>query len=52
MIIPFTYNILKRHPALMCMIHRLPVEDENDGISTGAFLDSFLLHFGHILIFP
>lgn len=22
MIIPFTYNILKRHPALMTMIHR------------------------------
>lgn len=21
MIIPFTYNMLKRHPALMCMIH-------------------------------
>ena len=22
MTIPFVYNILKRHPALMCMIHR------------------------------
>ncbi|KAI0343197.1 ribosome biogenesis protein Noc4 [Trametopsis cervina] len=24
MIIPFTYNILKKHPALMVMIHRVP----------------------------
>lgn len=23
MIIPFTYNLLKRHPALMGMIHRM-----------------------------
>jgi len=26
MIIPFTYNILKRHPALMVMIHRADVD--------------------------
>lgn len=28
MIIPFTYNILKKHPALMVMIHR--VDDSFD----------------------
>ncbi|EKM82438.1 hypothetical protein AGABI1DRAFT_68058 [Agaricus bisporus var. burnettii JB137-S8] len=28
MIIPFTYNILKKHPALMVMIHNNNVEDE------------------------
>ncbi|KAF9455526.1 CBF/Mak21 family-domain-containing protein [Collybia nuda] len=27
MIVPFTYNALKRHPALMAMIHRTDVED-------------------------
>jgi CBF/Mak21 family len=26
--IPFVYNILKRHPALMCMIHRDEVTSE------------------------
>ncbi|KIM36452.1 hypothetical protein M413DRAFT_424821 [Hebeloma cylindrosporum] len=32
MVIPFTYNILKRHPALMVMIHRADVveTEEND----------------------
>jgi len=30
MVIPFTYNILKRHPALMVMIHRDNVDDSND----------------------
>lgn len=30
MIIPFTYNVLKRHPALMTMIHRTDVIDSND----------------------
>ncbi|RDB30772.1 hypothetical protein Hypma_005736 [Hypsizygus marmoreus] len=30
MVIPFTYNILKRHPALMTMIHRTDVEDSSD----------------------
>ncbi|KAF8621393.1 hypothetical protein AX15_007846 [Amanita polypyramis BW_CC] len=34
MIIPFTYNILKRHPALMVMVHR--TEEDGD------FNDSFL----------
>lgn len=29
MIIPFTYNILKRHPALMVMIHSTG-EDDGD----------------------
>jgi U3 small nucleolar RNA-associated protein 19 len=35
MVIPFTYNILKRHPALMVMIHRVPAEDD-DVSSTGT----------------
>ncbi|PPQ70930.1 hypothetical protein CVT26_014191 [Gymnopilus dilepis] len=34
MVIPFTYNILKRHPALMVMIHRDNVDDD----STDPFL--------------
>ncbi|KAJ3506172.1 hypothetical protein NLJ89_g7014 [Agrocybe chaxingu] len=34
MVIPFTYNILKRHPALMPMIHRA----EYDEASTDPFL--------------
>ena len=29
-VIPFTYNILKRHPALMCMIHRPDAAGEID----------------------
>ncbi|KAH9994722.1 CBF/Mak21 family-domain-containing protein [Russula vinacea] len=33
--IPFVYNILKRHPALMCMIHR-------DGVTPEPFEDPFL----------
>lgn len=28
--IPFTYNILKRHPALMGMIHRPEGEEQDD----------------------
>ncbi|KAM6503710.1 CBF/Mak21 family domain containing protein [Amanita muscaria] len=35
MIIPFTYNILKRHPALMVMIHRAEGEDD---VYTDPFL--------------
>ncbi|KAH9478548.1 hypothetical protein JR316_0009003 [Psilocybe cubensis] len=30
MVIPFTYNMLKKHPALMVMIHRADVDDSND----------------------
>ena len=33
MVVPFTYNLLKRHPALMVMIHRAEVEEQN-GLST------------------
>ncbi|KAI0281787.1 CBF/Mak21 family-domain-containing protein [Russula aff. rugulosa BPL654] len=33
--IPFVYNILKRHPALMCMIHR-------DEVTSEPFEDPFL----------
>ncbi|EIN08634.1 CBF-domain-containing protein [Punctularia strigosozonata HHB-11173 SS5] len=29
MLVPFTYNILKRHPALMAMIHRVPEDDSS-----------------------
>ncbi|OAX42015.1 CBF-domain-containing protein [Rhizopogon vinicolor AM-OR11-026] len=36
MIIPFTYNILKRHPALMVMIHRV---EYGPGIDTDPFID-------------
>ncbi|KAH7926662.1 CBF-domain-containing protein [Leucogyrophana mollusca] len=35
MVIPFTYNILKRHPALMVMIHRA---EETDGSEPDPFL--------------
>ncbi|KAG1756402.1 CBF/Mak21 family-domain-containing protein [Suillus paluster] len=35
MIIPFTYNILKRHPALMVMIHRT---EDNTGTDTDPFI--------------
>jgi U3 small nucleolar RNA-associated protein 19 len=31
MVIPFTYNFLKRHPALMVMIHRVDTETEENG---------------------
>lgn len=30
MVIPFTYNVLKRHPALMVMIHRVNLDDDQD----------------------
>ncbi|KAF8222502.1 CBF-domain-containing protein [Tricholoma matsutake] len=30
MVIPFTYNILKRHPALMTMIHRTDIDDPSN----------------------
>ncbi|KAK2464494.1 hypothetical protein APHAL10511_003473 [Amanita phalloides] len=30
MVIPFTYNILKRHPVLMTMIHRTTEEEEEE----------------------
>ncbi|KAI0947562.1 hypothetical protein AcW1_009286 [Taiwanofungus camphoratus] len=33
MIIPFTYNILRRHPSLMCMIHRTEnLSEVNNGV--------------------
>jgi len=38
MAIPFTYNILERHPALMVMIHRLPVEDDADVSTVDPFI--------------
>ncbi|KAG6841074.1 hypothetical protein C0991_002167 [Blastosporella zonata] len=49
MVVPFTYNILKRHPALMAMIHRTDSEDpsndpflsdEVDPLHTQAHLSS------------
>ncbi|GLB45172.1 putative CBF/Mak21 family protein [Lyophyllum shimeji] len=30
MVVPFTYNVLKRHPALMHMIHRTDVDDPSN----------------------
>lgn len=33
MIIPFTYNVLKRHPALMVMIHRVPDGDDDSNFT-------------------
>jgi len=41
MVIPFTYNILKRHPALMVMIHRLDAEIEENG-TLPSFIPDFL----------
>ncbi|KAI5117740.1 hypothetical protein M0805_004929 [Coniferiporia weirii] len=38
MAIPFTYNILKRHPALMSMIHRV----ESDSDQNSEAIDPFL----------
>lgn len=42
MVIPFIYNILKRHPALMAMIHRTEVEDGNNGLHSLPHLFIFL----------
>jgi U3 small nucleolar RNA-associated protein 19 len=36
MLVPFTYNILKRHPTLMALIHRVP-PDGADPASIGTF---------------
>ncbi|KAG5722668.1 hypothetical protein E4T56_gene14457 [Termitomyces sp. T112] len=59
MVVPFTYNILKRHPALMSMIHRADSEnpsndpflpDEVDPLHTQAHLSSLwelLSHRSH-----
>ncbi|KAG6873375.1 hypothetical protein C0995_016484 [Termitomyces sp. Mi166 len=59
MVVPFTYNILKRHPALMAMIHRVDSEDpsndpflpdEMDPLHTQAHLSSLwelLSHRSH-----
>ena len=41
MVVPFTYNLLKRHPALMVMIHRTEVEGQN-GLSD-CIRSTFLL---------
>ena len=40
MVVPFTYNLLKRHPALMVMIHRIEVEELNGLSYSGQRLDS------------
>ena len=57
MIIPFTYNILKRHLALMTMIHRTDFEDSSSGMSLHASLPPLLpslrsQHANPILIRP
>ena len=36
MVIPFTYNILKRHPALMYMINRIDEVEEPGAREAGA----------------
>jgi U3 small nucleolar RNA-associated protein 19 len=36
MVIPFVYNLMKRHPALMVMIHRSP---DGDGLNDGFQAD-------------
>lgn len=41
MIIPFTYNVLKRHPALMVMIHRAPEGDDDATFAGTSFLSLF-----------
>jgi len=46
MIIPFTYNILKRHPALMVMIHRTA---EDPGTQKGT---EQIFFFAHSLTLP
>ncbi|KAG2008100.1 ribosome biogenesis protein Noc4, variant 2 [Coprinopsis cinerea AmutBmut pab1-1] len=43
MIIPFTYNILKRHPALMVMIHR-DADDEEGRLTSRLLLIPSILH--------
>lgn len=43
MIIPFTYNLLKRHPALMHMIHRVADDDERSKGATCIFLPKFTM---------
>jgi U3 small nucleolar RNA-associated protein 19 len=36
-VVPFTYNLLKRHPALMVLIHRPPPEDGADPFDTAEY---------------
>jgi hypothetical protein len=40
-IVPFTYNILKRHPALMVMIHRLD-DSDSEGTDGTIRINQFL----------
>ncbi|KZS98215.1 CBF-domain-containing protein [Sistotremastrum niveocremeum HHB9708] len=40
-IIPFTYNIMKRHPALMCLVHRRPSINESTGLPENHYVDPF-----------
>ncbi|KAF5375700.1 hypothetical protein D9615_009364 [Tricholomella constricta] len=56
MVIPFTYNVLKLHPALMSMIHRTDVDDpsndpylsnEENPLNTQAQLSSLWELFSH-----
>ncbi|KAF8068618.1 CBF/Mak21 family-domain-containing protein [Lyophyllum atratum] len=58
MVIPFTYNVLKRHPALMAMIHRTDVDDpsndpylpeEENPLNTQAHLSSLWELLSHRL---
>lgn len=52
MALPFIYNILKRHPALMVMIHRTDADGEENGVwciaarhVTSAYQRAFLDQF-------
>lgn len=47
MIIPFTYNILKRHPALMTLIHQERI-DGFQGVYAGWEIVTFRLKFMQI----
>ena len=49
MVIPFTYNILKRHPALMVMIHRTE-EEEVDGKDNTCLTPELYMSLTHVCV--
>ena len=51
MIIPFTYNILKKHPALMIMIHR-DAHDFESGMYWGSGIQCILTDIFQIHLTP
>ena len=42
MVIPFTYNILKRHPTLMYMINRVDDVEEPGMLKTAQLAELFI----------